>query len=107
MKVLNKANIPAPTLPKKVVPVPQLDGKVIIRGLLLSDRVAILNKARAGGLLISELLAKTVVDADGEPIYTSQEWEEFGASNFETCLDLFKEAKALSGLDAEVSEKKS
>lgn len=107
MAVLNKANVPPPVLPKKVEDVPELGGKVIVQGLLLSDRVRIMSKAGAGGVMVSDLLACTVVDAEGEPIYSVQEWEEFGASNFNRALDLFKISRSLSGLDAEVNEKKS
>lgn len=105
--VIIKANVPPPVLPKQVVDVPELGGEVIVRGLLLSDRVRVMNMAASSGVMVSDLLACTVVDAAGDPIYTKADWEEFGASNFNVCLELFKTAKALSGLDAEVNEKKS
>lgn len=105
--VINKANVPPPVLPKQVVDVPELGGEVIVRGLLLSDRVRIMNKAGAGGVMVSDLLACTVVDAASDPIYTVQEWEQFGSANFGVCLELFKTSRSLSGLDAEVNEKKS
>lgn len=107
MPVINKANVPPPVLPKQVVDVPELGGEVIVRGLLLSDRVRIMNKARDGGVMVTDLLACTVVDADGQPVYSAKEWEEFGASNFNRSLELFKVSRSLSGLDAEVNEKKS
>lgn len=107
MAVIDKANVPPPTLPKEVADVPELGGKVVLRGLLLNDRIRILNLNRNGGARVSDMLACTVVDAHDEPIYTVQQWEEFGASNFKVCLDLFARSRALSGLDAEVNEKKS
>lgn len=106
MTVVNKANVPPPALPKQVVDVPELGGEVIVRGLLLSDRLAVYRKAKTDDLFISDLLACTVVDSENEPIYTKEQWEEFGSSNFNQSLKLYKVAKELSGLDAEVNEKK-
>ncbi|HAJ72431.1 MAG TPA: hypothetical protein DCO68_10175 [Methylophilaceae bacterium] len=104
MGVLNKANIPPPVLPKEVVDVPELGGEVVVTGLMLSDRVNwFISKDRK----ISDLLACTVIDANNEPIYTSQEWEQFGSKNFSAALKLFQKAKELSGLDVELNQKKS
>lgn len=107
MAVLNKANIPPPSVPKEVVEVPELGGEVIVRGLLLSDRIRLFSSAQSQKTYISHLLSCTVVDNENTPIYSIDEWESFGARNFEASLALFKTAKTLSGLDVEVNEKKS
>jgi len=106
MAVILKDNVPPPSLPKEVVAVPELgEGiEVIVRGLLLSDRVRLLNSS---GIFVSQLLAYTVVDASNQPIYTEHEWEEFGARHFVRSIELFNKAKELSGLDAKLNEKKS
>lgn len=106
MTVLNKDNIPRPIPPKEVLDVPELGGEIIVRGLLLSDRVRILTKAGSGGQPISEVLAASVIDAKEEPIFDVEEWEAFGASNFNVTLSLFQKAKELSGLDVETNQKK-
>lgn len=106
MSVLNKANIARPIPPKVVVDCPELGGEVIVRGLLLSDRVRILTAASQGALSISELLAASVIDAESEPIFDVGEWEAFGAQHFNATLNLFGEAKKLSGLDVETNQKK-
>jgi hypothetical protein len=106
MGVLNKINIARPTPPKEVVDVPELGGEIIVRGLMLSDRVRILGAASRGAMSISELLASAIVDAEMEPVFTVDEWEAFGAQNFVASLQLFKKAKELSGLDAETNAKK-
>lgn len=106
MTVINKANVPPPVLPKRVVDVPELGGEVIVRGLLLSDRLAVYRKAKTDDLFISDLLACTVVDSENQPIYTKEQWEEFGSNHFNQSLNLYKVAKELSGLDAEINEKK-
>ncbi len=105
MAVLKKANIAAPVLPKETVDVPELGGEVIVRGLLLSERLALLSEAENGEAKLSSLLAATVVDADGAAVYDAQQWEEFGARHFAAALRLFAVAKRLCGLDAEVAEK--
>jgi hypothetical protein len=108
MAVINKANIPAPMLPKEVMSVPEIskEGDVIVRGLLLTDRVRLLQKESAGSLGLSVMLAATVVDENNEPIWTEQEWEAFGARHFDVALTIFYKAKELSGLDAEINKKK-
>jgi len=107
MAVLLKDNIPAPTLPKEVVAVPELGGEVIVRGLLLRDRIGLsmgiddgVPYARA-----SKILAVTVVDANGVPIYTDAQWEEFGAQHYERTLDLIAVASRLIGADREDAKK--
>lgn len=104
--VLSKVNIARPLPPKEVVDVPELGGEIIVRGLMLSDRVRILGAASRGAMPISELLASAVVDVDLEPIFTADEWEAFGAQHFVATIKLFKKAKELSGLEAEVNIKK-
>lgn len=106
MAVINKSNIARPVPPKEVLDVPELGGEVIVRGLLLSERVRILQAAATSSLSISELLACTVIDAENESVFNVEEWEAFGANHFTVALDLFNKAKHLSGLDAETNQKK-
>lgn len=106
MGVINKANVPPPVLPKQVVDVPELGGEVIVRGLLLNDRIEVIEKASEGELNIAEMLARTVVDDENTPIYTAQQWDEFGSTNFGCALNLFNIAKGLCGFKADINEKK-
>jgi hypothetical protein len=107
MAVLNRSAIPAPILPKETVEVPSLNGDVVVQGLMLKDRMELLfSESETGRINLSLMLSMTVVDDKGDPIFTEQQWELFGATNFTESLVLFKVAKRLSGLDAEVSEKK-
>ncbi len=106
MKALKKADIKPPVLPKETVEVPEFGGEVIVRGLMLRDRIALFTSAGTDNSAhLSKLLAATVVDADGVQIYTDEEWEEFGAKNFDACIRLFNVARRLSGLNAEVAHK--
>ena len=65
-------------------------------------------KAHKNGFIdVSELLAPTVVDDKGEPIYTVEQWEQYGADHYKSALDLFSVAMEVCGLDAEANKKKS
>jgi len=106
MAVLNKSDIKPPTLPKETVTVSELGGDVIVRGLLLRERLDLYDARDAGNATIAKLLARTVVDAKHQPVFTEEEWEVFGARHGKAAIELFAVAKRLSGLDAEVAEKK-
>jgi hypothetical protein len=105
MKVLKKSEISTPMLPKETLEVPELKGSVVVCGLMLSDRLKVMRDARNGEINLSTLLAMTVVDADSKQLFTEQEWETFGATNFKACLNIFNVAKRLSGFDVEVVTK--
>lgn len=112
-----------PVLPKEAVDVPEIGGEVIVRGLLLTERLALfvenLPAAEAAGegpaidgplatdryIHIPRMLARTVLASDGEPLWTEAQWQEFGAVNFEASLRLFRVAQRLSGLDIEEARK--
>lgn len=103
---LNKADIKRPVLPKEAVQVDELCGEVVVRGLLLRERVELFHSGqKQWSARISEILAATVLDAAGEPVFTVQEWEEFGAKHFEACARLLAVANRLSGLDGEADRK--
>jgi hypothetical protein len=105
-KVIKKGDIKQPVLAKKTVEVPELGGAVVVTGLLLKDRVTMLAK---GSLTVASMLARTVVDADGELIFDEKEWNTFGSTpeGFKASVALFKEARKLSGFDLEEAEKNS
>lgn len=108
MALLKKANIAAPVLPRETVPVAELGGDVVVRGLLFSEKLALFSSINATGQAFAEipaLLASTVLDADDVPVFSVREWEEFGNANEAAVLALFKVARRLSGLDAEATEK--
>ena len=105
MAILKKSQIPAPVLPTEAVEVPELGGEVVVRGLLLKDRLALFLDSDKGHANLSRLLAATVRDGDGLPVFSADEWEVFGTQNFEAVVRLFSVARRLSGLDAEIAEK--
>lgn len=105
MAVLKKSDIKSPALPKETVQVDALGGEVVVKGLLMTERIALFQDP--SGATVARLLASTVFDGDGQQLFTEQEWDVWGATNFVASLDLFKVAKRLSGLDAEVEAKNS
>lgn len=105
---LRRADIAIPTLPREVVPVPSLGGEVVVRGMLLSERLQWSAEYDEGSrfLQAAKALAVCVVDDDGQPLLTVDEWQAHGAQHMEECLALFDRVRRFSGL-AGVEEKKS
>ncbi len=119
---LERNQIKPPVLQKQSVQVDALGGEVVVRGLLLSERLELsaLNghvsqpkagegddqaRARGGAVMVAHTLARTVLLADGLPAYTAQEWDEFGATHPDAVLELFKVSRRMGGQDLEDVEK--
>lgn len=105
MAVVNRANVPPPTPPAETVEVEGL-GEVIVQGLLLRDRLSLTGLDADASVKAGELLARCVVDAERQPLWTAAEWDAFGARNFRACVQLINVASRLSGLTADDAEKK-
>lgn len=54
---------------------------------------------------IPHVLAGCVVDADGMPLMSPEQWSVFGAMHREVAIDLFNTAMRLSGIGDESAEK--
>ena len=103
---LSRGDINLPPLPKRTVDCPELGGEVVIRGLLLSDRLRLVEQAGGQDMgRVAQLLTSTVIGPDDKPLLTAAEWEQFGAVHFEAALKLFSVAVELAGLKTEVAEK--
>lgn len=113
---LNRSQISLPELPKEVVAVESLGGEVIVRGMLLSERLASDGvhasarkpqegesegdaHARAGAAIIFRTLHTCVVDDSGGRLMTVQEWDAFGTAHQTDAFRLFNVAMRLSGQD--------
>lgn len=105
--VLKKSSIVAPTLPRETVPVPSLGGDVVVRGLRLSERLAMsINVTQAERFrMVPALLALCVIDAADEPVFSEDQWEAFGAEHLDDAMALFNVAKRLSGMDEDALKK--
>lgn len=116
MALLERSKVKPPVRPMETVPCAALGGDVIVRGMLLSERLELqaLNalmaepaageteqqaRARAGAHMTAQMLARCVVLADEKPLYSVHEWDQFGAKQPAAVLDLLKVAQRLSGND--------
>lgn len=113
MAVVNRSSVAAPTLPKETVEVAALDGEVIVRGLLLTERLEIQNRivslrqaAAEVNAILPSVLALCVLAADELPLWTEQEWQVFGVKHQGQALALFNVAWRLSGF-AEAQDAKN
>lgn len=122
MAVISREGLATPVVPKETHPLPSLGCDVVVRGLLLSERLAFsglqrdLNKprgtetqeqayGRAGAEAVPLLLAQTVLASDGLPLWAPSDWQAHGATQPAECLALFDVAWRLSGFDQGATEK--
>lgn len=107
--MIKKSAMSVPTLLEEVVAVPELGGEVLVRGMLLKDRLEI--SIVDGYARMASMLACCVF-ADNEkgekvPLYEAEEWERVGAKHYTATLKLWDIARRLSDIDGEQAEKNS
>lgn len=103
---LTRAQLQAqiPALPTEVVPVPDLGGDLVVRGMTLAARLELFAVEGNAARLI-KALAHCVVDGDGQPIASEEEWDRIGAKLPAVALNLWEVIRRLSGLDVEAVAK--
>lgn len=119
---LDRSQLNLPSMPQEEVPVEGLGGDVIVRGMLLSERIANTNvrkaestprageaeqdaHARAGAGAVPRVLSMCVVDVAGKSLMSAAEWDVFGATHSTDAFRLFNVAMRLSGQDTADVEK--
>jgi hypothetical protein len=122
MTTLTRKTATPPVLPEEVAPFPPAGGDVLVRGLLMTQRLAndrlhqadrvpledetdMQAHARAGARIVTRVLAQAVVEEGGQPLFTEEEWDRFGATHRADVFRIFNVAMRLSGHDLEVIEK--
>jgi hypothetical protein len=122
MTLLERNAVQEPVLRKETVPVASLGGDVVVRGRLLSESLQLSAlqsalreplpgeseddaRARAGSVMVAKTLHLGVVLADGEPMWSEQQWNVFGAANLVEAMTLFSTVQRLSGSDLQAIEK--
>lgn len=112
---LSRQEIQKPQRPKKVVDVPGY-GEFIVQSMSLSDQLVFMDRAfsakgdtgRAEMLRsIPEVLALCVLDPDGKPFWSAQEWQDFGSTTAqsEVCMTLYQEIQSLMSPEKKATSK--
>jgi hypothetical protein len=101
MTVLKRSDIPRPSLPKETVEVKSLGGEVVAQAMDLEHRIefSLMDGAWPGRL--APALARCIVDADGNPIFSADEWQAWGGKNAREALELWAVVRKLSGIGDE------
>jgi len=110
VSVLKRSELRRPTLAKETVEVPELGGDVVVRGMLLSERMAAANEEENLERRMRSMpmvLSWCVLDADGEALMTVDEWQAFGGHHPMAAVRLFNVVQRLSLIHPEDVEKKS
>lgn len=119
---LSRDQLKLPVLPQEEVPVAAWGDTVIVRGMVLSQKLAVdagmtMERAplagesdvdarlRAGSVQLPRVLHQCVVDPSGVPLMSLAEWDIFGATHQGDAFTLFGVAMRLSGQTADDVEK--
>lgn len=94
-----------PVLRKEVVETAAL-GELVVRMLKLSERLALRRKTAsevaatdADDVFCARLLAVSVLDKEGKPLYSEEQWDIFAAENTADANKLLEAAMRLGGFD--------
>ncbi len=101
---LSRDKLRRPSLPKETVDVPALGGEVVVRGMLLAERLELWSGTVTYSQIAKALAACVLLD-DGKPALTVDEWEAFGGTNLDDAISLFQVVKRLSGLGTDAEKK--
>jgi hypothetical protein len=90
MALLKRGTVPAPGRTRIEVEIPALGGSVIASSLAtVGEQLALLDAARTNrGEGLPQLFAASVLDADGEPLWTQAEWSTWIAANMAGAVDI-------------------
>lgn len=108
--MLKKSDVPVPPQSgTEIATVPELGGDVLVRGMLLRDRLELALTAGYGRLAMTLALCVSVDGEQGEsvPLFSAEEWERWGSKNYVAAMKLWDIVRRLSDIDGEEAEKKS
>lgn len=99
MPIVSKATFRPPTPRKETIEIAGI-GEVVVRGLMLSERLALIALEDSQGYrAVPQQLAYCVLDVNGEPLMTAEQWDTWAAQNPEAWFDIVKAIRRLSGQD--------
>jgi hypothetical protein len=100
------------------VPVDAIGGDVIVRGLMLADRLQLWAEEQPQGAetpedasrrskatIIERQLARMVVLDDGQPLWSADQWKAFGQQHADEAFRLYNLGNSFSGGDTKAIEK--
>lgn len=108
MGLLKRGDIPRPTRKAEAVQVDSLGGEVKVMQMTLPTYLSIVRATVEKGdtMPLAAVLSECVVDGDGFPIFSEEEWGAWGVAHISDSLKLYNKIRELSGIDAEDAEKK-
>lgn len=108
--MLNRANIAAPMRRSRSIAIaapPFNGGEVAARSLSMGEWIAC-EEAAAGARsarLFPHLLAAAIVDVDGLPVWTAEDWDVWAAQNTAAFGDVLQAALEVNGRAGEDTQK--
>lgn len=100
---LKRSDVPRPLRRMEAVHVDSLGGELIVKALLLNDRIKLEEMPAEARMPFA--LSVSVFDHDGEPWHTAEEWQIWGTSHLADLIKLGNAVARLSGLDVEATKK--
>lgn len=98
MTVLTRGAVPEPMPPMETVAVDALGGEVIVKALLLSERLELQTNESPVAKRVATVLGLCVLMADKQPMWSAEQWESWGAAHYEEAMRIFEVVHRLSGL---------
>lgn len=108
MALIKRDQVAALVLRSEAVHVEPLGGDVLVRELTLTQRMALKEGLAQPGddsKRMLQMLHLSVVDADGVPVFTAEQWDAFGARHQAAFNELFLKSVSVSGFDGEKAKK--
>lgn len=115
MALIKRGDVAPPELRREIVPVAALGGDVAVLEMGLGDRLdfeEVMRNAKGSkrsltSVLLPQLLAVCVRDAEDEPLFDVKQWRAWGARNRDATIELFNVAFRLCGFDGNENAKNS
>lgn len=97
---LTRQDVPRPVIRKETVPVESLGGEVIVRQLLLTELLELGRRKLEREESLLQVLCWCCIDPSGEPLFSRDEWQAWGAAHPDEAAALYNTADRLTDFDA-------
>lgn len=82
----------------ETVQVDLLGGEVIVKALLLSERLELQTSELSAAARVASVLSQCVLMSDKQPMWSMEGWQAWGAAHYGESMRLFEVVHRLSGL---------